>query len=70
MDRWDSTTQAWTHIPYALGNPVMLIKKDSVDDAGSRWDGASVHAWSGPYGAYLTAKVARVFPQLFAGLTG
>ncbi len=40
------------------------------DDAGSRWDGASVHAWEGPYGAYLTAKVARVFPDLFAGLPG
>ncbi len=37
MDRWDSTTQAWTHIPYAIGNPVALIKKDSVDDAGNMW---------------------------------
>ncbi len=37
MDRWDSTTQAWTHIPYAIGNPVSLIRKDSVDDAGNMW---------------------------------
>ncbi len=37
MDRWDSTTQAWTHIPYAIGNPVALIKKDSVDEAGNMW---------------------------------
>ena len=29
-----------------------------------RWDGASVHEWSGTYGDYLTAKVARVFPDL------
>lgn len=36
------------------------------DDAASRWDGASVHAWEGRYGDYLTAKVARVFPDLFA----
>ncbi|HET7899588.1 MAG TPA: 2-oxoglutarate and iron-dependent oxygenase domain-containing protein [Candidatus Nanopelagicales bacterium] len=40
-----------------------------ADDAGSRWDGASVHAWEGPYGDYLTAKVARVFPDLFAEVT-
>ncbi len=37
MDRWDSTTQAWSHIPYAIGNPVALVKKDSVDDAGNMW---------------------------------
>ena len=29
-----------------------------------RWDGASVHEWSGTYGDYLFAKVARVFPAL------
>jgi isopenicillin N synthase-like dioxygenase len=29
-----------------------------------RWDGASVHAWSGTYGDYLLAKVAKVFPTL------
>jgi isopenicillin N synthase-like dioxygenase len=40
-----------------------------ADDAGARWDGASVHAWEGPYGDYLTAKVARVFPDLFAQVT-
>jgi isopenicillin N synthase-like dioxygenase len=36
------------------------------DDAGTRWDGASVHEWDGRYGDYLTAKVARVFPHLMA----
>jgi isopenicillin N synthase-like dioxygenase len=36
------------------------------DDAAHRWDGASVHAWEGRYGDYLTTKVARVFPDLFA----
>ena len=35
-----------------------------ADDAGRRWDGASVHEFSGTYGEYLTAKVARVFPAL------
>lgn len=39
------------------------------DDAESRWDGRSVHAWEGPYGDYLRAKVARVFPDL-AGAAG
>ena len=29
-----------------------------------RWDGASVHDWSGTYGDYLLAKVAKVFPAL------
>ena len=30
----------------------------------ARWDGANVHDWSGTYGDYLTAKVAKVFPAL------
>lgn len=30
----------------------------------ARWDDASVHSWTGTYGDYLTAKVAKVFPQL------
>ena len=34
------------------------------DDSDTRWDGASVHATSGTYGAYLLSKVAKVFPQL------
>ena len=29
-----------------------------------RWDDTSVHHWSGTYGDYLTAKVAKVFPAL------
>ena len=34
------------------------------DDGAHRWDGQSVHAWEGVYGDYLTAKVAKVFPDL------
>jgi isopenicillin N synthase-like dioxygenase len=30
----------------------------------ARWDGASVHEWTGTYGDYLLAKVGRVFPTL------
>jgi isopenicillin N synthase-like dioxygenase len=40
------------------------------DDAGSRWDGTSVHAWDGTYGEYLVAKVSRVFPSLFEEVAG
>lgn len=29
-----------------------------------RWDGAALDRWSGTYGDYLTAKVAKVFPDL------
>ena len=32
--------------------------------AGERWDGADVHDVTGTYGAYLMAKVGRVFPGL------
>ena len=34
------------------------------DDAAQRWDGSSVHAFSGTYGEYLLNKVGKVFPQL------
>lgn len=46
--------------------PLPLDDASPPDDADRRWDGASVHAWTGPYGEYLTAKVAKVFPDLFA----
>ncbi|OLF04486.1 iron oxidase [Actinophytocola xinjiangensis] len=43
----------------------------AATDAGGRrrWDDASPLAFTGTYGDYLTAKVARVFPQLRANLT-
>ena len=34
------------------------------DHGADRWDGVSVHEWSGTYGDYLLAKVAKVFPVL------
>lgn len=36
------------------------------EDRARRWDGASVHSFSGTYGDYLLSKVAKVFPQLKA----
>ena len=40
------------------------LRKPQVDDDAERWDRANVHAFSGPYGDYLLAKVGKVFPQL------
>lgn len=39
-----------------------------ADDLADRWDGTSVHSWEGRYGDYLSAKVARVFPELFSAV--
>jgi len=44
--------------------PETVFEVLPVDDAADRWDGQSVHAWDGVYGDYLTAKVAKVFPEL------
>ena len=49
--------------------PLPLDGSPPADDSSRRWDGASVHAWEGTYGDYLTAKVAKVFPDLFASVT-
>jgi isopenicillin N synthase-like dioxygenase len=46
---------------------VLPVPFDGGDQRGSgddRWDGASVHEWSGTYGDYLLTKVGRVFPEL------
>ncbi len=34
----------------------------------ARWDASDPLAWTGRYGDYLTAKVAKVFPELFSAL--
>jgi len=34
------------------------------DDRETRWDGGSVHDFTGTYGAYLLSKVGKVFPEL------
>ncbi len=46
--------------------PLPLAGTPPADDAERRWDATSVRAWDGTYGEYLTAKVAKVFPELFA----
>lgn len=44
--------------------PIDLGTAPQPDDRGTRWDGESVHAFSGTYGEYLLRKVGRVFPEL------
>ncbi len=44
--------------------PTLPLDASPLPTSG-RWDGADVTAWQGTYGDYLTAKVARVFPDLF-----
>lgn len=53
----------------AVVTPLPLGDTPPADDADRRWDGTSVHGWDGAYGDYLTAKVARVFPDLFADVS-
>ena len=49
--------------------PLPLTGSPPADDADRRWDRASVRSWEGTYGDYLTAKVAKVFPELFADVS-
>jgi isopenicillin N synthase-like dioxygenase len=48
----------------AVCPPMPLDGSPPPDDAARRWDGASLRGWDGTYGEYLTAKVAKVFPDL------
>jgi isopenicillin N synthase-like dioxygenase len=41
-----------------------------VDDKVDRWDGASVHEFTGTYGDYILAKVSKVFPDLRKKVSG
>ena len=50
----------------ATVEPLPLEGTPPSDDAARRWDNTSVQAWTGTYGDYLTAKVSKVFPALFA----
>ena len=45
-----------------------VIPSSAPDDRATRWDGASVHAFSGSYGDYLLRKVGQVFPDLGAAV--
>lgn len=41
-----------------------LVSDAPTDDSCERWDGASVHGFTGTYGEYLLNKVSKVFPEL------
>jgi isopenicillin N synthase-like dioxygenase len=41
---------------------------DVAGPSRARWDGGDPLAWHGTYGEYLTSRVAKVFPDLFAAL--
>lgn len=45
------------------------LVRPAEQDAAERWDRASVHALNGTYGDYLLSKVAKVFPELAAGVS-
>ncbi len=45
--------------------PLPLDAAIGAGDEPQRWDGTSVFEFDGTYGQYLTAKVAKVFPDLF-----
>ncbi len=53
----------------AVCPPMPLAGAPPADDGAARWDGTSPRGWDGRYGDYLTAKVAKVFPQLGRYLT-
>jgi isopenicillin N synthase-like dioxygenase len=44
--------------------PIPTAPAGIADEPTDRWDGASVHDWSGTYGDYLLSKVSKVFPAL------
>ena len=58
---WDAEVLPVPHV--ASGNAVSG-DGHAPDDENDRWDGVSVHDWSGTYGDYLLAKVSKVFPAL------
>jgi isopenicillin N synthase-like dioxygenase len=45
--------------------PTLPLPATNNQGSHERWDGGDVLAWEGTYGDYLTAKVAKVFPELF-----
>ncbi len=54
---WDATVPTLPLDPKAVDLTPMPDR--------DRWDDADVTTWDGPYGDYLSAKVAKVFPALF-----
>lgn len=53
---------------FSLPVPPLPARAAVTPDGRRRWDGQSPLAFEGTYGDYLTAKVAKVFPELRAEL--
>jgi isopenicillin N synthase-like dioxygenase len=52
----------------AVVDRLPIVERPADDEAAAeRWDHASVHGFTGTYGDYILAKVAKVFPDLAAG---
>jgi len=56
---WDAEVRP---VPSRAGHGNVTPHPDATEPP--RWDGRSVHDWSGTYGDYLLDKVRRVFPTL------
>jgi hypothetical protein len=61
--------------PLLDSNPSHASLADAADQIDAsplpsteRWDDSDVTAWDETYGNYLTAKVAKVFPDLFGSV--
>jgi isopenicillin N synthase-like dioxygenase len=53
----------------AVVDRLPIVERPEDDDgAAERWDRTSVHGFTGTYGDYLLGKVAKVFPDLAAGV--
>jgi len=48
--------------------PTLPLPSTTTNRVHRRWDGSDVLAWPGTYGDYLSAKVSKVFPDLFASV--
>jgi isopenicillin N synthase-like dioxygenase len=55
----------WTAQVRPIDSPA-LQGLAAPEDGAERWDGQSVHTFSGTYGDYLLGKVGKVFPELRA----
>lgn len=53
----------------AVVDRLPIVDRPTDEGAAARWDGTSVHGFTGTYGDYLMGKVSKVFPELAARVT-
>jgi isopenicillin N synthase-like dioxygenase len=54
----------------AVVDRLPIVERPTDEGAAARWDGTSVHGFTGTYGDYLMGKVSKVFPELAARVAG